>query len=237
MAHRGFSAIAPENTLAAIREAIAVGADGCEFDVRRCADGTVVLLHDKTVDRTTNGKGLVTELSLKQLRKLDAGSWKNAKYQGERVPTLTEALELLKGTGCQAVIEIKMEGISPQVVSTVRELEMVDQVAVIAFSQNVVREIRELDPQIKCAWLCSENLKGSASQQADWLQTRARQCKAELLDLNFNMLSPDLIAELKRRNLGIWTWTVNEAVVMNALQQWGVDSVTTDRPDLGSSAE
>ena len=232
VAHRGFSAVAPENTLAAIREAIQAGANGCEFDVYGCRDGTVVLMHDKTVDRTTNGVGLVKDLSLEQLQQLDAGSWKDPKYADERIPTLAEALKLLKGTDCQPVIEIKAEGISKQVVEEVRELKMVDEVAVIAFSQKIVREIRTLEPKLACAWLCSKTLEGNPAQQADWLEARVRECKAELLDLHFSMLSPELIAELKRRDLGIWCWTVNEAVVMRALQQWGVDSITTDRPDL-----
>jgi glycerophosphoryl diester phosphodiesterase len=232
VAHRGFSAAAPENTLAAIRAAVTSGASGCEFDVHACREGTIVLMHDKTVDRTTNGKGRVSELSLKELKRLDAGAWKDAQYAGESVPTLTEALQLLRGTDCQPVIEIKVEGISQQVVSDVRALDMVDEVAVIAFSQDVVREIRQLEPRIACAWLCNENLRGTASQQADWLERRARACQTRLLDVNFKMLSAELVAELKRRELGVWTWTVDEAAVMRALRQWGVDSITTNRPDL-----
>ena len=232
VAHRGFSAVAPENTLAAIRQAIQAGADGCEFDVYGCRDGTVVLMHDKTVDRTTNGVGRVRDLSLEQLQQLDAGSWKNPRYADERIPTLADALKLLKDTDCQPVIEIKAEGISKKVVEEIRKLKMVDDAAVIAFSQKVVREIRTLEPKLTCAWLCSKKLEGGPAQQADWLEARIRECKAELLDLHFSMLSPELIAELKRRDLGIWCWTVNEAVVMRALQQWGVDSITTDRPDL-----
>lgn len=232
VAHRGFSASAPENTLAAVREAIEAGAGGCEFDVYGCGDGTVVLMHDKTIDRTTDGTGLVTELTVQQLQSLDAGSWKHSRYAGERVPTLTEALRLLKDSGCQPVIEIKMEGISQRVIHDVRALEMVDQVAVIAFSQNVVREIRQLEPSLPCAWLSSENLEGTAAQRADWLAARAQECGTDLVDLSYKMLSPELVAELKRRNLTVWTWTVDEAPVMRALRQWGVASITTNRPDL-----
>ena len=234
VAHRGFSAVAPENTLAAIREAIQAGADGCEFDVYGSRDGTVVLMHDTTVNRTTNGTGRVRDLSLEQLQQLDAGSWKNPRYAGERIPTLAEALTLMKDTGCQPVIEIKADGISKQVVEEIRKLKMVNDTAVIAFSQNIVREIRTLEPKLTCAWLCSRKLEGSPARQADWLEARVRECQADQLDLHFSMLSPELITELKRRNLGIWCWTVNEAVVMRALQQWGVDSITTDRPDLRS---
>jgi glycerophosphoryl diester phosphodiesterase len=232
VAHRGFSSVAPENTLAAIDQAVDAGASGCEFDVYGCRDGTVVLMHDKTVDRTTSGKGRVTDLSWDELRQLDAGSWKNVAYAGQKVPSLRQSLRRLSGTNCQPVIEIKMEGISQQVIDDVRALDMVDQVAVIAFSQAVVREIRELEPKIRCAWLCSETLRGSTEEQANWLEKQAQTCKATTLDLNYKMLSPDLVAELKRRGFGVWTWTVNEAAVMRALSTWGVDSITTDRPDV-----
>ena len=232
VAHRGFSEVAPENTLASIRAAIQAGANGCEFDVYGCRDGTVVLMHDSSVNRTTNGTGRVRDLTLKQLRQLDAGSWKDARYTGERIPTLTEALMLLKGSQCQPVIEIKADGISQQVVDDIRNLKMVNETAVIAFSQNVVREIRTLEPELTCAWLCSRTLAGSPARQADWLAARARECRTDQLDRHFSMLSPELITELKRRDLGVWCWTVNEAVIMRALQHWGVDSITTDRPDL-----
>ena len=182
-------------------------ATGCEFDVYGCADGTVVLMHDKTVDRTTNGKGKVTQLTLKQLKSLDAGSWKSKRYRDERVPTLIEALTLLKDTTCQPVIEIKMEGISRSVVNDVRSLGMVDQVAVIAFSQNVVREIRKLEPALTCAWLCGSFPKEanarSVVQQAQWLHDQARQIDTAVLDLNFGMLSPQLVAKLKQRGLDV----------------------------------
>jgi len=232
VAHRGFSSIAPENTLAAIRAAVKSGATGCEFDVYRCGDGTVVLMHDETVDRTTDGTGRVTELTLNQLRQLDAGSWKNSKYKGERIPTLTEALKLLNGSGCQPVIEIKMEGISQNVIADIRALDMIDEVAVIAFSQNVVREVRKLEPGLSCAWLCGEVPEGTVTEQADWLAARAHECQTNLLDLNYKMLSPELISELNQRELSVWTWTVNEAKTMNSLRKWGVASITTDRPDM-----
>lgn len=232
VAHRGFSASYPENTLVAIRAAIDAGATGCEFDVYGSQEGTVVLMHDKTVDRTTNGEGKVTALPLSKLQTLDAGSWKDARFAGEPVPTLKEALKLLRGSGCQSVIEIKMEGISEQVIDDVREAEMVDEVAVIAFSKKVVSEIRRLEPRIMCAWLSSEELSGPIAKRADWLEERAKACNTKILDLNYKMLSRDLIAELKRRGLAVWTWTVDDPAMMRQLKDWGVDSITTNRPDL-----
>ena len=160
--HRGWSAVYPENTLLAAKMAVQAGADGTEFDVQATRDGVVVLLHDKTLDRTTNGTGELAAKTLAELRSLDAGSWKDPQFAGEPVPTLEQHLRALKGTGCMPVIEIKMTGISDKVIQAVRDLDMVDQVAVIAFSGEVVREIRSLEPRIPCAWLCSERLTGTA---------------------------------------------------------------------------
>ena len=234
VAHRGFSEVAPENTLAAIRKAIEVGASGCEFDVYAAKDGPVVLMHDATVDRTTNGSGEVTELTVAELSRLDAGVWKDPRYAGEPIPTLDQALKLLKGSGCQAIIEIKMEGISKRVVQTVRATGMLDEAAVIAFSSTVVREVRALEPRLPCAWLSGEKLKGSPAERADWVANKARQCNTNMVDLDYKMLSAEFVTELKDRGLVVWTWTVNDPVIMDSLMRWGVQSITTDRPDVAS---
>jgi glycerophosphoryl diester phosphodiesterase len=189
-------------------------------------------MHDKTIERTTNGVGKVTQQSIVDLKKLDAGSWKDPKFAGEKIPTLREALTLLRGSGCQGVIEIKMEGISEKVVQVVRELKMIDEVAVIAFSQNVVRDVRRLEPEITCAWLTREELTGSASDRASWIVQHARKCNVSIVDLSYKMLSADLVTELKRAKLDVWTWTVDDPKLMQDLKQWGVQSITTNRPDL-----
>jgi glycerophosphoryl diester phosphodiesterase len=138
----------------------------------------------------------------------------------------------LRGSGCQGVIEIKMEGISEKVVQVVRELTMIDEVAVIAFSQNVVRDVRRLEPEITCAWLTREELTGSASDRASWIVQHARKCNVSIVDLSYKMLSADLVTELKRAKLDVWTWTVDDPKLMQDLKQWGVQSITTNRPDL-----
>ncbi|MBN2022132.1 MAG: hypothetical protein JW809_05010 [Pirellulales bacterium] len=232
VAHRGFSAVAPENTLVAIDRAVRAGATGSEFDVYACKDGPIVLMHDATVDRTTNGRGRVTELTLAELRRLDAGSWLAAEYAGEKVPTLDEALARLKGTGCIAVVEIKMEGISRPVIEAIEAAKMRDESAVIAFSANVVREVRALRPELPCAWLCHKDLTGTPAQRADALARELRDCGTDLIDVHFSMLSEEIIAELHDRGIRVWTWTVDDPAVMEALMRWGVDSITTNRPDL-----
>ena len=116
IAHRGDSAAAPENTLAAIHQAIEVGADAVEFDVRCTKEREVVLMHDATVDRTTNGSGAVSEMTVTQIAALDAGAHKGEAYAGEPVPLLRDALAVLKGRAT-AVIEVKDEGIAAEVLT------------------------------------------------------------------------------------------------------------------------
>ena len=212
VAHRGWSAQAPENTLAAIAAAVGAGAGGCEFDVYRSRDGVVVLMHDKTVDRTTDGTGKVTDLPLARLKTLDAGSWKGARFTGEKIPTLEEALNLLKGTGCTAVVEIKMEGISRKVIDAIRAAGMVEEAAIIAFNPTVVKEVRTLEPDLPCGWLSGKKLTGTTEERADWITDQARKCGTRLVDLSHKMLCPGLIAELHRRGFTVWTWTVNGKV-------------------------
>jgi glycerophosphoryl diester phosphodiesterase len=230
--HRGFSAVAPENTLASAIKAIESGATGSECDVYAAKDGTLVLMHDETVDRTTNGRGKVTELTLAEITKLDAGSWKDPKYAGESVPTLAEVLARQKDSGCIPVVEIKMEGIAGKVVEAIRAAGMIDQAAVISFSAEVVKDVRSIEPRLPCAWLCGKELTGTPSQRAEWIAEQARACGTNLVDLNYQMLSEEVIAELKKRGMTVWTWTVDDPVVMEALMRWGVASITTDRPDL-----
>lgn len=231
VAHRGYSGIAPENTIASAREAINAGATGSEFDIRATKDGVIVLLHDGTFDRTTDGKGKPEEMTFEEIRKLDAGSWKDPKYAGEKVPTLDETLASLKDSGCIPVIEVKVEGISQQVVDAVRKADMLDQAAVIAFSGNVVKEIRELEPNLPCYWLWSETLEGTPEEQAEAIFNEAAKYNTNMVDLNYGMLSPEVVKELKRRGMKVWCWTVNNPVEMDALMRWGVESITTDLPN------
>lgn len=230
--HRGFSYSAPENTVASIAKAIEAGADGVEFDVHRTRDGAAILIHDETVDRTTNGKGKIAELALEDVRKLDAGSWKDPAYAGEPVPTLAEALARFQGTKVHAVIEIKVEGVADLVVEAVRKAGLIGQATVISFLDKPLAEVRAIEPGLACALLTGEAPPGDAAAQADALVARARACGAAILDLHYAMLSPDLVAALRARGFPVWCWTVNEWPVMEALARRGVESITTDRPDI-----
>jgi len=239
VAHRGASYLAPENTLIAYRIAISAGATGAECDVYVTTDGVPIISHDKSTKRTMGGADKdITTLSLAEIRKLDAGAWKGKQFKGEPVPTLAEYLELLKGSTCHPVVEVKQPGIEKTVLDVIRKQEMIDVTTIIAFSQDVVKEIRKQEPNISVAFLYSENLKdkGTAEENADrlaeFLLDRCKELDTKILDLNHGILSEKLIKKLQAAGIHVWAWTVNDAGRMNRLLDWGVESITTDRPEL-----
>lgn len=136
--HRGAAGHAPENTLAAIRKGIALGVDFVEIDVRRTADGVLVVLHDGTVNRTTNGKGRVDRLCLRDIEKLNAGS-------GEHIPTLDEVLRVASGEA-GLMLELKVKGVAPQTVEVVREAGFRDPVIYASFLHDELKHVRTVDP-------------------------------------------------------------------------------------------
>jgi glycerophosphoryl diester phosphodiesterase len=239
VAHRGASFVAPENTLSSYRAAVEAGANGAECDVYKTADNVLVLSHDKSTARTTIGGNLdITKSNFEDLQKLDAGSKKNKKFAGEKIPTLDQYLKLLKNTDCHPVIEIKMEQIEQLVLDAVRDNGLLDKSVIISFSEKTVKELRRLDGGVCAAWLYGENLagKGNAEKNADrlaeFLTKKSKELDTNILDLQHNILSKNLIDKLKKSNIHVWCWTVNDAKRMKELLDWGVESITTDRPEL-----
>lgn len=239
VAHRGASSVAPENTLASYRTAIEFGANGGECDVYRSADGILFLSHDRTPKRTMGGdEQNLTQMTFEQIRQFDAGSWKGEKFKGEKVPMLAEYLKLLKDTKCHPVIEIKQSGIEADVLECIRCYEMIDVSTIIAFDAGVVKEIRRLEPKIAVAWLYGEDLKDkgtaeeNAERLADFLLQRCRELDITVLDLNYGLLSPKLIKSLNEVGVHVWAWTVNDEAAMRRFLDWGVVSITTDKPEL-----
>ncbi|WP_321936326.1 glycerophosphodiester phosphodiesterase [Paraburkholderia sp. J8-2] len=150
--HRGHSTGAPENTLAAFRAARALGGTTCETDLVLSADGELVLVHDETVDRTSDGKGLVSKMKLAQLKELDAGSWFSAEFAGERVPTLREALVLAREIGLTLQVELKIQGrddeLFPKTAALLDELDAHDLVTFSSFDFKQLRDIKLEIPKV-----------------------------------------------------------------------------------------
>lgn len=229
VAHRGNSSVAPENTLAAIRSAIEVGSDQVEIDVHMTKDGEIVLMHDGTVDRTTNGKGSVSQMTLAEIRELDAGIKKSANFKGEKVPTLREALLEVKDKA-RLVIELKPTGFEQKVIDIVDELGMRDQVAIISFNAYSIRKVREIAPDIPAAILI-----GSAKDYKE-IERIAKSANTTLLDLAYPLINKQMAAYFLDRGYSLWAWTVDNVAVMEQMQECGVTLLTTNVPSTAINA-
>lgn len=229
IAHRGFSGIAPENTLAAVRAAIEVGADMVEIDVTLSADGHIVVLHDETLDRTTNGSGEVSQLTLAELKRLDAGSWFDPSFAGERVPTLDQVLTEVEGRTLLNV-EIKSEavarGIVALVADTIRKLEMIDQVVVSSSSPTALQEVHSLAPDIRTAVLYND----THHQGRDAVEI-ATELGATVFNIKRQRLTRRMLRRCRQHDIPVGVYTVNEARRMRRLVKKGIDAIFTDRPD------
>ena len=222
-AHAACKGHGPENTLAAIRKAIELGADAIEVDVHCTADGIPVLLHDNTVDRTTNGSGCIHDMTFAQARALDAG---DERFPCELIPSLEEAVELTKGQ-VLLVLELKQMGIEAQVLDVVRGLDALRDSTVHSFFPEVVAKVRELEPREPCA-LLTHGLNVS-----DWdeLLDSALALNAQGIAVLHSFVTERLVATASRRSLRVYAWTVNDESEMRRLMVCGVDGITSDYPD------
>jgi glycerophosphoryl diester phosphodiesterase len=194
-----------------------------EIDVYPTRDGEIVLLHDGTLDRTTNGRGQVQNFTLEQLKELDAGSWKSARYKGEKIPTLQEALLLAKDQ-IRVVIELKTVGQEYKVRDIIDELGMRDQVIIISFNAAAIRTFRQIAPDIPAAILI-----GSANSYAE-IERIAKSANTNLLDLAYGLIDKDAAVYFIERGYSLWAWTVDNEAVMERMAECGVTVLTTNVP-------
>ncbi len=229
IAHRGASAAAPENTLAAVELALEHGADRVEVDLRRTADGALVLLHDATPRRTTDvdpgrAGNPVESFSLAALRRLDAGSWFDVRFAGQRVPVLGELLELVRG---RAGVHLELKdparhpGVERQVLAA---LGRDDDVVVQSFDHASVRRLHALAPEVPVALLVEER------PHADLLRTAAG--FAAEVNPALTAVDADVVAALREHGLRTSTWTVNAAADLRRVAALDVDGIITDEPAL-----
>lgn len=229
IAHRGFSGRAPENTLVAIRRAIDAGADMVEVDVTMTRDGHVILLHDETLKRTTNGRGKPFKKSLAKIRSLDAGSWFAPEFAGERIPTLAEALETVKGR-VLINIEIKKEavehGVVPKVAALIVEHGMLDQVVVSSFSPEALRRMKTTAPAVVTASLYNKEVHTGRDPLEIIQEVGSRG-----FNISGKRLTAAMVDRCHRHQIPVAVYTVNEAADLHRLMEMGVDAVFTDHPD------
>ncbi len=230
IAHRGFSGKAPENTVSAILEAIWVGADMVEIDVTLTADGRVVLLHDEKVQRTTDGRGRISDLTLAEVQRLDAGSWFSSDFEGERIPTLDAVLEAARGR-ILITIEVKPstveDGIVEKVVEEINRHTMKDFVMVSSFSSEALALVHAVDPGVHTASLYKWRLfrRVDPGRIVD-------EVRSLLFNINRRYLSRKIRDRCRDRGIPIGVYTVNSRRQMEQQIERGVHAIFTDHPDI-----
>jgi glycerophosphoryl diester phosphodiesterase len=225
--HRGAAASAPENTLVSFRRAVELGADAVEFDLHRTRDGRFVVIHDETLDRTTNGHGPVDARTFDELRRLDAGSWRGREFAGERIPTFEEVVAALPPR-ILLFAELKAgssraPGIEADLVRSIRALGAGDRVRVSSFDHRALATVRRLDPALQTGALF-------VFLPVDPVAI-ARSCGAQALHPSFHYVTPEVVAEAHAEGVAVNTWTVNEPADIARLRAMGVDGIFSDHPE------
>ena len=223
IAHRGASGNFPENTVCAFRAAIDAGAEMCELDVQLSRDGAIVVIHDETVERTTDGKGEVAELTLEELKRLDAGAkFKGGAVKGERIPTLDEVFSVTSGK-CGLNIELKAGGLEHQVAQIMQARNALADSIVSSFDWEYLKNIQQLHFNIRVGLLAEE-------KPVD-LMMNAVAMRAHSINLRWDMVTSDLCKAAHERGLKVYTWTVDADARMRALIACGVDGIMTNYPE------
>jgi glycerophosphoryl diester phosphodiesterase len=226
IAHRGASGYAPENTFAAFRRATALGAGFIETDLQLSRDARLVAIHDATVNRTTNGQGAVHDMTLAELRRLDAGSWFGSEFAGERIPTIEEILEFANKHDVVFYLEMKPSGSwggEHALISALRESGEIARTVVISFDPAILAGVRKIEPTLMTGLL----FEGHIPNPLD----KAIEIGARQLAVRGDLVTPRLLKEARGRDLQVVCWTVNHPGHMRLLVQAGVDGIISDYPD------
>lgn len=230
IAHRGFSGAAPENTLAAFQKAIEIGSDMIELDVQLSKDGNLVVLHDDTLERTTNGQGRVVDYTLQELKKLDAGSWFGEQFSGERIPTLKEVLELARGR-VLVNIEIKhpdhgqypITDLAGQALKEVKNAGMIDRVIFSSFNPAALEWIKKNEPRVWVALLYHRTWNSIVEVTGGK--------EYSILNLRNSYLTKTRINKIHQEGLKVNVYTVNSEEELEQFVSWSVDGIITNHAD------
>ncbi len=240
--HRGASARAPENTICAFRQARQLGADGVELDVTLTRDNVPVVIHDDTVDRTTNGHGPIRALTILEVKKLDAGAWKGEQFRGETIPTLAEVFDALadwiKPTGSSRAprglinVELKSttigtDGVEREVVNLIAQKNIEDRILISSFNPLALMRVKALNPRLKRGLLYDPTLPIYLSHA--WLRPLAA---PYALHPEHTMIDARYMQWARGKRCQVNTWTVDEPEEAKRLAGLGVGILITNKPDV-----
>lgn len=213
--HRGAKAYEPENTLRSFKYAIDLGVDAVELDVRKTKDNQLVVIHNADVDKTTDGSGSVSDLTLEEIKRL-------VTEKGEQIPTLREVLDLVGGK-VKVLIELKEPGVEETVLGLVHEKGLVDDVVIISFNEDVLRKVRELDDKVATGLIYVRHKKP--------IQT-ALSLKAKYLLPLYSFTHSADIKKAHENGLKVIVWTINREEEVAEYKKKGIDGIASDRPDI-----
>lgn len=243
IAHRGGAALAPENTLAAFQNALKLPVDAIELDVQMTRDGHAIVFHDNTVERLTNGKGNILDLDFAYLRGLNAAAhFPSGWPQAQQIPTLREVLDLAKGH-VQVYIEIKSSrrgkvygrypSIAETIVSEVRAAGMIDQALIMSFDWMVLPIVKTLEPTVQTGALVSTDVWNPRADHAlERLFEQAAALGCQWINMDSDLFRETMVPAVHTHGFKLGLWTVNSERAMRRCANAGVDSLTSDRPDL-----
>jgi glycerophosphoryl diester phosphodiesterase len=214
--HRGAAGLEPENTLRSIKTAIELGVDQIEVDAHVTKDGRLVVIHDESVDRTTDGRGHVKDLAFDELRMLDAG-------KGESIPTLREVLGLTKDRVILQ-IELKVKEAAELVVKLIEEMDAAEDVVITSFMHELLEKVHQLNPNLRTGALFFE-VQGDICQ-------RALDVQSDTIHVYHKNLDADFVEEAHRRGLMVEAWNPDTEEEMKRMVDLGVDVISSNRPDV-----
>lgn len=234
IAHRGASAYAPENTLAAFRRAVELGVGFIETDLQLSRDAALVAIHDSDLNRTTSGRGPVHDFTLAELRQLDVGSWFAPEFSAERILTLEDILAFIRRHDVTFYLELKPTadwGLEHVLAAALRKANEFSRVVVISFDHRVLAAAHRLDNLIMTGLLTDDGAVSPEDAAALAVRIGARQLLPRA-----NLVSPEYVAAARRADLSLVTWTINDPAKMRALASLGVSGIMSDYPDRLLSA-
>lgn len=213
--HRGARAYEPENTLRSFKKALEIGVDAIELDVRKTKDNYLIVIHDADVKRTTNGKGLVADLALEEIKRLDT-------EKNEKIPTLEEALDFIDKKA-KIIIELKEPGYEKKILSLIRSRKLDKNVIIVSFNEDALRKVRQLNKEVEMGLIYAKHknpLKAALELKANYL-----------LPL-YRFTHTANVQKAHENNLKVFVWTINTPEEIEEYAKKGVDGIATDKPDL-----
>ena len=240
ISHRGANKVAPQNTIPAFEKSLKIGCDGFETDIHLTSDGYPVICHNYTIDETSDGKGEVRSKTLEELRTYDFGSYFSKEFEGTKLPTLDEFLDLSAQGDIEIMnIEIKppLDGdlsIVAKTITAVKEKGLFDKLLISSFSPDVLVECKKIDPNCKTGFLYAPNKAFFYKEMLFGYVKFAKKIKADYLHPHYFSVTKSFVKNLHKNGIKVNVWTVDDPKIATKLIKYGVDGLITDLPAMAN---